>query len=568
MLRQANRHAQFESLDPRVMLDASGVIDLQLFIDDLTTASHIARENDTLEYLVEITNNGENATTAATGVHIGVELSGLVGLTAETTKPISDGMEDGSFVVLEPIEPGELVAIRYTAQVNAADGGGAIRFAAAVIQADQTDIDSVPGDFSRGEDDVVTDETDYEPPIPTPSTLLDTDGDGMVELGVEIPNDIPLISASNEWQDLDVTSGPVYFRGDGNIDDYQLAVETTGGIIRVFDEHYQLIGEQTAGAASIIRLPALDIDRTADYLIQISGDEVISTVSIDIATPVTTITDGIFVATQHDDEVELFLGTYEHTLSINGQYHRFRSQVSELHIGGAQGANSITIHGTDLDDTASIIGTNGEFHSSGYSVFTYSFQNITFTGGGGNDYGTLYGTSGDDVFSSLPQDSTMITPDTAFRMTGFERVDGFGRGGNDYASLYGTHGDDLLNSADDFAWIHGAGHLGYAKGFDRVDVFGRGGSNLAKMEGTTSDDVYVSTDVYGMLIQDHMRTYAKGFYAVEVIGNGGTDAAYVSEHSADSFFSEFETEDASIQAYARREGRSEWFEGDFDIFET
>ena len=60
------------------------------------------------------------------------------------------------------------------------------------------------------------------------------------------------------------------------------------------------------------------------------------------------------------------------------------------------GNDHVTVIGTDLDDTASVVGDAGHLHSSAYSVNTYSSENTTFVSGGGNDYSQLYGSLSDD----------------------------------------------------------------------------------------------------------------------------------------------------------------------------
>jgi len=274
----------------------------------------------------------------------------------------------------------------------------------------------------------------------------------------------------------------------------------------------------------------------------------------------------IAVGTANDDEIELLLGAQTHLLTIAGYTFMFDATIVDTFHIGAGGNNdydSIRVVGTDLDDEASVLDTKGTFTSSHYSVTTYTFDSVTFEGGGGSDYTQIYGSTGDDTLQAIPQDTTLTTPSQVMQMLDFERVDSYGRGGDDYASMYGTQGDDEYYTFDTYEVLRSKSNSNAMTmrtiGWDRVDAFGRGGNDTAYLYDTAGDDHFYAFADYSVMKSDHLHAVVKGFEHVEAESkNGGNDRAYFQEVvSADHFFA------AASIATLTAPSRSVWV-GNFD----
>lgn len=347
-----------------------------------------------------------------------------------------------------------------------------------------------------------------------------------------------------EWNYVDVRQTSIWYSFDADHRSFLEANATlpTGGnaTMTIFDSNMNVVASQTLGLV----VDPVELPEGGTYYVQISGDTVIQTLSLDVVSapvvdPSANVTVNgnqlIAVGTAGDDEISLYLGLQEHVLEINGETMRFDATVvTDIHLGASTGNDTVTVVATHLDDTASVIDTFGELHSSHYSVHTYAFDNTIFVSGGGNDHSQLYGSYGDDTLSALPDDTTLTTPNSVARMLGFDRVDTYGRGGNDYAALYGTQGDDWYIARDEYTVLTGENFMAYTKDFERVDAFGRGGNDVAALHDSTGDDRFISTDVFASMQTSTRLTYTKDFEEVTALSlNGGNDSAYVLNLTAD-----------------------------------
>jgi len=333
-----------------------------------------------------------------------------------------------------------------------------------------------------------------------------------------------------EWTHVDVRQSSIWYSFDADHQSFldMNAVMADGGsaMVTIFDSNMVAVGSGTLGQiVDPIQLAG------GTYYMQVSGDTVIETLTLDISSPNVSV-DGnqlIAVGTADDDEIFLYLGMSQHMLDINGLTYLFdATEVTDIHIGASSGDDAITVVGTHLDDTASVLETCGEFSSSQYSVHTYSFDNTTYISGGGNDHSQIYGSYGDDSLSALPDDTRLTTPAGVIQMLGFDRVDAYGRGGNDYAAIYGTQGDDFYIAKDAFTAMTGDNFMAYTKDFERVDAFGRGGNDVAELHDTAGDDRFISTDVFASMQSATRLTYTKDFEQVSAKSiHGGNDTAHV-----------------------------------------
>lgn len=361
------------------------------------------------------------------------------------------------------------------------------------------------------------------------------------------------------WEYIDVQQSSVWY--SFNLD-HQSLLDVNGEVasgvasFMVFDSSMTPIsgGEVEGELAEPIALSA------GQYYLQLAGGTVIDSLALDVTTPNVTI-DGdtvIAVGTSGDDNIELHLGHDTHVLNISGLEYEFDATVVDtIHIGASTGHDHVTVHGTDLDDTADALGSNGHLYSSNYDVHTYSAENTTFVGGGGHDYSQLYGSLADDKLSALPHDVTLETPDNVLHVKDFARVDSYGRGGFDYAELYGTLSNDVFVAKDSYSYVSGGGTLSYTKDFERVDGYGRGGNDIAQLFDSAGNDYYYSTPSYSVIATGSRINKIKGFETIEVEStNGGTDTAkFVGLKTGDSFHAHDDI------ALLERAGKDEEIEG-------
>jgi uncharacterized repeat protein (TIGR01451 family) len=126
------------------------VIDLELTkTADVTTAG----PGDTVIWRVEVDNNVDSATTAATGVEVRDVLPD--GMTLVRATPSGNGtFADGVWRLVNRLLPGQSASLDLEATVQTGTVGGTVlRNQAEVIAADQEDIDSTPGTGVPDEDD-------------------------------------------------------------------------------------------------------------------------------------------------------------------------------------------------------------------------------------------------------------------------------------------------------------------------------------------------------------------------------------------------------------------------------
>ncbi len=261
------------------------------------------------------------------------------------------------------------------------------------------------------------------------------------------------------------------------------------------------------------------------------GDDANLPVDLDIQDNVV-----VAVGTAGDDEIELILGTQSHMLVMGEYQFEFDANVIDtFHVGAATGNDSIHVNGTHLDEVATLLDSKGTFTSSQYTVYTYSFDDVTFDGKTGDDMANIYGSTGDDVMHSLPLDSTITMPEASARMIGFQRVNAFGRGGNDVASLYGTLGQDHFYTFDDYEVMQSESIKQITKGFERVNAYARAGDDTAHLFDSAGDDHFWSFSDYSVMVSDHLYAVAKGFEDVQAEAKfGGNDTFHVRDLEQDT----------------------------------
>ncbi len=523
----------------------------------LTSGASLTRISDDPTNDSDTDDDGDGVPDDATELRIGADLSGYVFIDSNSNG-IRDSGETGIFGV-EIILESSSIAASNTVSTSGISGVPAV---SAFTNSDGLYFfnDVLPGDYVIRE--------------VQPVQFVDGAEAGGALLGPTVSNDryeFTLSANIDEVQDLDFGEFGLLpqFASKALLlastpDDYWEALDASGVL-----GLWVPVQPQTGGAvdAIIIDGEAIAVDvfdedmnpinpaRTTEdggtwvmhegqqYYVRLSGDDADFDFNLafgnDANLPVDLdIQDNVVVAvgTAGDDEIELILGTQSHMLVMGEYQFEFDANVIDtFHVGAATGNDSIHVNGTHLDEVATLLDSKGTFTSSQYTVYTYSFDDVTFDGKTGDDMANIYGSTGDDVMHSLPLDSTITMPEASARMIGFQRVNAFGRGGNDVASLYGTLGQDHFYTFDDYEVMQSESIKQITKGFERVNAYARAGDDTAHLFDSAGDDHFWSFSDYSVMVSDHLYAVAKGFEDVQAEAKfGGNDTFHVRDLEQDT----------------------------------
>ena len=133
-----------------------------------------------------------------------------------------------------------------------------------------------------------------------------------------------------------------------------------------------------------------------------------------------------------------------------------------------QNGSTVTVHGTDGDDTFDL--TAGDSHGVTVNDVAYTFSSASvtqfvFNGDGGSDAILMTGSAGDDTAVLYPTFGTLTGPQYAATVTGAAQISVLGGGGTDEVHFYDSAGDDTFVATPDYAAMYGAGFSNRAYSF-------------------------------------------------------------------------------------------------------
>lgn len=139
-----------DEANAKVMVAVAQLIDLEL---NKEVDSSVVNSGDTVTWTVSVTNNADNATTAATGVTIDDALPS--GLSVVSVTPSGNGTFAGNtWTLVDPLAPGATETLTVVTTIDAGLAGGTMLVNTAYVSAaTETDVDSTPGDDNLAEDD-------------------------------------------------------------------------------------------------------------------------------------------------------------------------------------------------------------------------------------------------------------------------------------------------------------------------------------------------------------------------------------------------------------------------------
>ncbi len=137
-----------------------------------------------------------------------------------------------------------------------------------------------------------------------------------------------------------------------------------------------------------------------------------------------------------------------HSIKINGVEIVIDStEITSFTIDGADGNDSVVIHGSVGNDTLRMHPYYATLTGPGYQVDVVRTANITVIGGGGTDKAYLYDSAGNDRFYGKATVSWLTGDGFTNVALGFNRVDAYATaGGTDRAYLYDLALDDFFEA--------------------------------------------------------------------------------------------------------------------------
>ncbi len=221
------------------------------------------------------------------------------------------------------------------------------------------------------------------------------------------------------------------------------------------------------------------------------------------------------------------VGSSLHRVTVNGVLATYDPALCDaIHIDGLGGTDSIVIHGTSQDETATLTPGSADVLGQTYQIHAANIETITVDAGTGDDSVTMTGSAGSNRLYSYTGYSRLIdsTRTYSYRANGFDEVDINAPGStNNYAFLYDSpQGDTLEADPTEVILTRGIGTpeatTTTATGFRRTYAYATyGGSDTATLTGaaTTANRLYDYPD-YSILTESSSSFYfyARGFDTV------------------------------------------------------
>ena len=211
-------------------------------------------------------------------------------------------------------------------------------------------------------------------------------------------------------------------------------------------------------------------------------------------------TDGTAV-TVHGSELDdqfVYEPGDEHALTVNEISYTFDpADVNSIHFACAGGDDTVTITGTEGNETASFQPGGGSMTTTatGFTVSAENARNVTLDGGGGHDVLEVIDGEGDDFFAMSPNHVMLATPESglnlpAFEATFFAEMHTYAKqGGNDTIKMSGSADTDRVKIYPELVKMMKGDYYNRAKFFEDVELDTATGADRAVI--TASDGVDV-----------------------------------------------------------------------------
>lgn len=241
--------------------------------------------------------------------------------------------------------------------------------------------------------------------------------------------------------------------------------------------------------------------------------------------------------TAGNDTVAIAIRTNSLYVSVNNvSYSYAAGTITNVSIAAGAGTDSITMTGSNGDETVGVATSGITFDSIGMQLSATGFENVMLYSGGGLDTVTLYGTNGNEQYTGFNSHSTLAGLGFTFVARDFANVIAIAGGGNDSARLYDSAGDDVFEGWSDRVVISGSNFSRAAHGFDQTLTFATTGNDVAHLYDTAGNDVFTTwwnrAIMYGAGYWNDIR----GFDHTSGYATAGFDSALLRDSAGDDDF--------------------------------
>ncbi|MCL2117526.1 MAG: trypsin-like serine protease [Planctomycetaceae bacterium] len=250
--------------------------------------------------------------------------------------------------------------------------------------------------------------------------------------------------------------------------------------------------------------------------------------------------DTLFLDATGSDVFEIIVtaaGTFQ--VTVNGKTQTVSANVTNIHISGTGGQDSVTVTTAKGDNSAKFNSDDNNFTLSvdngKLSISATRVNTIELNAGGINNTINVIA-SGNDVLTLGVGELSLAGNNTHFAATGFETVIASASGSLAKAVLFDSAGDDILTMSPGKAVMKGQDFEHSVSGFSNITAYSSRGNNTATLNGSAGDDaVFAASGMVSMTGSGYKNTIF-GFEKVDMNGNGGNDSAtIVGSYAADRF---------------------------------
>ena len=317
--------------------------------------------------------------------------------------------------------------------------------------------------------------------------------------------------------------------------------------------------------------PDFGID-SATGLVFAAGDGIYSRLldppgDLEPADPTPIVATASMSATSGDDTIEITAGALgDWTVRINSVVYEVEAGTRTLNIDGLGGHDTVIYNGIDINETAELWPTRGEFDSN-VDVTVVNVETIDADMAGGYDRVIFHDSTANDTFTAKAYNSTATMTGLAtggtLSASRVEQVEAYAEaGGYDHARLYDSNGDDHYIGGKPLGltqysalttenYVQGeTGFRSYVESFENSYGLARIGDDTAYIYDTAEDDAvqgYLGNN-WTAIFEDNDHDYqydgneyfnkAKSFDAVFVYGSDAIDrdVAQVFDSTGDDTF--------------------------------
>jgi hypothetical protein len=222
------------------------------------------------------------------------------------------------------------------------------------------------------------------------------------------------------------------------------------------------------------------------------------------------------------DDAFTFHAAATHALSVNGTTYSYASSaVNSVKFQGNGGNDSLVVHGTSGDETATLHPGTADVAGSNYRVQAASVETITVVSNGGRDVANLFGSTGSDEFHVAGGSSTLKGNKFHNSVEGYDQVYADTAGGSDSAYLYDSVGDDLVAIHRNGFSLTTSTTRYEAKSFEKLYATGGQGNDRVDFADVADADTFYGRESLALHSGSGFRNEVAGYQHVTATSRTG-----------------------------------------------